>query len=109
MRGKTHHMLPSGVLIDARLPRLGPIWGKGIIARLPPVVEDLVGDLGNHLGVSVRAAGIVGTGDLGLGNSDARVLVEEADETEDSRNGGGKENDEEKKGRGDRHRLEPET
>ena len=81
-------MLPVRVVVDTCLTDPGPVGGERIVSGVPPVVEDLVGDLGDEACPGLGGSGVVGGGGFGLGEGDAGVVVEDVDEEEDARDDG---------------------
>lgn len=77
-------VLPVGVLRDAGLAGLGPVGREDFVGRVGPVVEDLVDDFGDDGVGGVGFAGVVGGGDLGLGEEEAGVFVEDVGEGGDA-------------------------
>jgi hypothetical protein len=75
----THLVLVSRVRIDARLPELVPVLWQVLVARILPIVEHLVDDLGNVLRTRIRSARVVRCRRLVLRQSDARPRVGEED------------------------------
>lgn len=63
-------MLPVRMKIHTGFSGCGPVWPESIIVRIVPIVEDLVDNFGNQR-LSRIGVGLMGSCNLGLGNSNA--------------------------------------
>lgn len=83
-RGTAHSKLEIRIQINALLAHGGPVRRQRVIARLVPVVEDLMDDLGDVLGALIGERRGCGR-DLRLGQGDAGMLEEDGFKEEQSR------------------------
>lgn len=81
-------------MVDACLAHFGPVFGELVVARVPPVVEDLMGNLGDQLrALGGFVARVVRGRDIFLREHDAGMLEEDVDKPEEPGDDGADEND----------------